>query len=407
MKFFSRPVDSHALACALMIAVGISVLISPPLMNLFEFLLVAVILSSVELRQRLWATWRSPMVKFILLFYAIIIVGTTYSIAPANVTFRMALGWHKLLLLPIALSLFGEADWKTRFLSTFISAVTLAAALSFALWLAGIALPVSPNEPGVFLRNHATQGMAFAMGAFGAVLLAREKVGARRVWLACAALLVANIAIVTPGRSGYMVLVVATVVAVLAYLFAARQRLGARQILGAGLVVAGVVGVLLLAPSRSHIEQGLNEVQQYDQTQELTSMGIRMIFWRNAIELIKERPLLGYGTGAFGEAYGRLVAGRGGLAETPAGDPHNQYMKITAENGVFALFAFLGFLVAALRQRCAAPWRVLGLGVLAAWCATSLFNSHFSTFNEGNLIYVWLGVMLAAPGRAEQETLSS
>jgi hypothetical protein len=29
------------------------------------------------------------------------------------------------------------------------------------------------------------------------------------------------------------------------------------------------------------------------------------------------------------------------------------------------------------------------------WCATSLANSHFSTFVEGRLLFFWLGAMLA------------
>jgi hypothetical protein len=37
----------------------------------------------------------------------------------------------------------------------------------------------------------------------------------------------------------------------------------------------------------------------------------------------------------------------------------------------------------------------LGLSVLAAWCVTSLFSSHFSTFAEGRFIWLWLGVCLA------------
>jgi len=259
---------------------------------------------------------------------------------------------------------------------------------------------VASHERGVFLRNHATQGMAFAVGAFSAFLLAVETAAGRLrgLYALCGLLLLANIALVTTGRSGYLVAMVCALTAVSGYIFFGQRRVATHEIIGAVLLVAGVVGVLVLAPtSRERMAQGVQEIQQYEQAKEETSMGIRMVFWKNAMEMIKDRPLLGYGTGAFGTAYDLKVAGRAGIAATPAGDPHNQYMKIMAENGVFALLAFLGFLVAAARQRCAAPWRLLGLCVLASWCATSLFNSHFSTFNEGNFIYAWLGIMLASP----------
>ncbi|MDP2881819.1 MAG: O-antigen ligase family protein [Azonexus sp.] len=380
--------------------VGISVLFSPPVMNLAALLLLAVILSSGELRQSLRATWRLPMVKFLLLFYAIMIVGTAYSIAPKEVAVRMAIGWSKLLLVPIGLSLFADTRWKSRFLKAFVGVLTVCAVVSFGLWLLEIDLPVASRERGVFLRNHATQGMAFAVGAFSAFVLAVES-GAgrlRRLYVLCALLLLANIALVTTGRSGYLVAMVCAVGAVSGYVFFGQRRLGTRGIVGAVLLVIGVAGILLLAPtSRERMLQGVQEVENYDQAKEVTSMGIRVIFWKNTIEMIQAQPLLGYGTGAFGTAYDRKVAGKTGVAATSAGDPHNQYMKIMAENGVVALLVFLGFLVAAARQRCAAPWRLLGLCVLASWCATSLFNSHFSTFNEGNFIYAWLGIMLAPP----------
>jgi O-antigen ligase len=405
MKLLGRSYDSRAVACVLVSVVAISVLFSPPVMNLALFLLLVVILRSAELRQSLWATWRQPMVKFLLLFYAIMIVGTLYSIAPTADAIRMALGWKKLLLLPIALSLFSDTRWKSRFLKVFIGVMTVSALVSFGLWFFEIDLAVASHERGVFLRNHATQGMAFAVGAFSAFILAVESGPGRlrRLYVLSALLLLGNVALVTTGRSGYLVAMVCAVVAVSGYVFFGQRRLGARKIVGAMFLVIGVAGILLLAPApRERILLGVQEVKNYDQANEVTSMGIRMTFWKNTIEMIQERPLLGYGTGAFRTAYDLQVAGKTGVAATSAGDPHNQYMKITAENGVVALLAFLGFLIAATRQRCAAPWRLLGLGVLASWCATSLFNSHFSTFNEGYFIYAWLGIMLAPPETARE-----
>ena len=43
------------------------------------------------------------------------------------------------------------------------------------------------------------------------------------------------------------------------------------------------------------------------------------------------------------------------------------------------------------------------LALLAAWCTTSLFNSHFQTFNEGHLIALLLGALLA-PASVQGET---
>ena len=40
-------------------------------------------------------------------------------------------------------------------------------------------------------------------------------------------------------------------------------------------------------------------------------------------------------------------------------------------------------------------YRQLAAAALIGWCSTSLFNSHFSTFVEGRLVFFWLGAMLA------------
>ena len=124
-------------------------------------------------------------------------------------------------------------------------------------------------------------------------------------------------------------------------------------------------------------------------------MGIRMVFWKNTIQMLKNRPLLGYGTGAFKTGYQQQVANQSGVEATVTADPHNQFMKIVGEHGILGLAIFIGFLISAYQQRASRPYQLLGLGVLSAWIATSMANSHFSTFAEGSFIYIWLGAMLA------------
>lgn len=387
-------------------ATAVSLLFSPPLANLAELLLVFVFLYSPELRQRLWATWRYPTVKFVLAFYVLILAGLAYSIAPWGTAWSMASGWRKLLLLPVALALFGATSRKEHFLKVLVDVIFVCGVLSCFLWIMGTGGWVAPDEPGVLVRNHATQGMMFAVGAFGAVLLALEQDDPRRRkrFLRMGAVLMVNIALITPGRSGYLVMLVCALVGVTFWVFRG-QSFNFRKLLLGCVLLSVVAGGLLIAPSsRDRIAKAISEVRHYDSMERETSMGLRVVFWRNAMELIRQRPLLGYGTGAFGDAYGRLVAGRTSFQGMSSADPHNQYMKIAAEHGLLGLFIVLGMLVSALRQSVGDPWRSLAVGVLLAWCATSMANSHFSTFAEGSFIYLWLGVMLATSGGRSHES---
>jgi O-antigen ligase len=394
---------AHDAACWLATAIALGLMFSPPLANLAELLLVAVMLSAPSLRQRLWHACRRPLVLATLAFGLMIGLGVSYSVAPPDEAWSMLGGWRKLLLLPLALALFEEARWKRRFLLALISVSTLSALASFALW--GMGLVLNENEAGVLLRNHSFQGCIFAVSAFACAVLALEQRQRRGLLLAAALLLVANIVLVTPGRSGYLVLVVCALALAGSARFLPVKSAGGRAAFVL-LAVAALLAALALAPtSRQRILQAVRETGQYDQAKELTSMGIRVIFWKNSLELIRARPLAGYGTGGFASAYAARVQGGTGIAGTLSGDPHNQYMKIAAEHGLIGLALFLALLLAALREPAPQPWRLLGAGVLLAWCATSMANSHFSTFSEGSFIYLWLGVMLAGRDATAAESV--
>jgi O-antigen ligase len=171
----------------------------------------------------------------------------------------------------------------------------------------------------------------------------------------------------------------------------------ARIAVAAG-VVASMVGILSTSGLvRQRVTVALAEMENAEQSTTLTSGGIRVIMWKNAWHIISEHPVLGVGTGGFKTAYAQRVQGGAGWQATLTGDPHSQYLKIWAEQGVLGLIAILAFLVLTLTSPGIAPWRELGVAVLLAVSASSLVNSHFSTFFEGRMFFFWLGALLSTP----------
>jgi hypothetical protein len=128
-------------------------------------------------------------------------------------------------------------------------------------------------------------------------------------------------------------------------------------------------------------------------------MGIRANLYENTLELIQERPWFGVGSGGFERAYGAHVQAKYTDWRTlSSGDPHNQYLFFLAEQGVLGLLAFLAFIVLTLADRGdGGRARIIAVGMLLAWCATSLLSSHFQTFAEGHLLAFFLAAMLARP----------
>src|SRR5512147_68906 len=237
------PVD---LARWLFAAAMVAVLFSPPLTSLCELALYVLMVGAADNRARLARALRQPLPAMAMLFWAVVAVAMLYSEAPSAEAWSQFTGWRKLLLVPIGVALFDEAAWKAR-LARVLVAVTAACALLSILGVA-FGVSVSPYGPGIIVRNHATQGMVFAVAAFAAVLLlaheSRPGSGQRRLLGAVAALLVANLLFVTPGRSGYAVFAVLTAALLLHFLGGAQAsaaRRGALAIAGV-LVIAAVIG---------------------------------------------------------------------------------------------------------------------------------------------------------------------
>src|SRR5262249_50775023 len=145
---------------------------------------------------------------------------------------------------------------------------------------------------------------------------------------------------------------------------------------------------------RARIALALDQIATVDQATEGTPLGQRVVMWRNALRMIEEHPILGVGTGSFHAGYHPIVRDVAGWRGNETDDPHNQYLKIWGEQGLFGISTFLFLIVAGLTTPAPAPYRQLAVAALLAWCTSSLANSHFSTFAEGRLIFFWLGAML-------------
>jgi O-antigen ligase len=318
--------------------------------------------------------------------------------------------WRTMLLIVLTAAAFGDRRWKERFCLAVIAAVAIGAVASFAARAAGVTREA--GSPGTVFLNHVTQSMALAVGILLAALLAaqRKRSPQSRALLAAAALVsLANLVLITAGRSGDVALGVAALSAVLMTLRGARRWYGVLVLL--------VLGVGLTAASPD-LQQRFAKVAQEAPTLDCSgpaesSTALRLLLWRTTGALIRVHPWLGYGVGGFMPAYAGEVRNQIGdqslqnWCARPAHDPHNQYLRVTVEAGVLGLLAFLGLIVGAARQPAAQPYRSCGLALLAAWSVTSLFNSHFQTFNEGHLIALLLGALLAPDVPDEAQAASA
>lgn len=380
------------------IVAACSVMVSPPVANAAMAMMLIGLLASGQAMARLQPACTQPLGVATLVLIAVIAVAMFWADVPWRERWVTFWTWRKLWMIPVALALFGPLQWKHRLVVAYVVVCGTAVLVSFGIVVITGRLPTGVEDlAGALLRNHSAQSMAFAVAAFLSLWLAAEPTLARRWrWTAgaFAVLFVLNMAFITPGRSGLLALAVMLVVLAAFNLRSWRNALAA-AVLAALLAVALTVSPL----ARDRIALAINEWQNSATLTLPTSIGIRAVLYENTLEIVREQPWLGSGTGGFGNAYAAHVKDKyNDWRVLKTVDPHNQYLFFIAEQGLLGLVAFLAFVAAGLLDRGdGTRARMVAVGLVLGWCATSLLSSHFKTFSEGHLVTLFLGAMLARP----------
>jgi len=382
--------DVTARVCLFFATVGCFT--SPPVTNIGAALGLVAFFLTASAWTRLRAAAVRPLGMGLLILLATTALAMLWGDAPWGKRFAEWWSWRPVLLLLVASTLFGADRAKDRFALALISVLALCAVASFLVLL--LPNPVFIDQPGVILRNHTTQGMAFVVGAVLAAMLVWGRPVAPRLRLAllCAiGLFVANLALVTTGRSSHLALLVAGASCAFS-LLAGRWRWWAAL----GVLLVGAAILASSSMVRDRFAAAFAEIGTASTVTIETPIGSRIVIWKITRDLIAQRPLLGYGMGGFAPAYARQIQEDREFAwHAEVKDPQNQYLRLMVDAGIPGVLAFAAFVAGVLRQRAPAPYRGAALALLAAWLCTSVFNSHFQTFAEGHLLALVLGVLLA------------
>ncbi len=305
----------------------------------------------------------------------------------------LASGWdmlgkyRKLLSIPILMWVLREGVWRQRALDAFLAAILVTLAASWLQFLQ--ILPAGPpgQEYTVF-KSSVTQGILMAFGGY--LLLWKGRFDPRRRWLwwTLALLAGANV-LINPGRTGYLLLILLTLV----FLY---QQWRWRGLAAGILLCAGVIASAWQLSPVFHlrIQQLETHLPAYADCRDTSSSVSRLQFYRRGLSLIAARPL-GYGTGAFARAY-REHANDDACPTTS--NPHNQYLLTAIQIGLPGLLLWLTLLGLQwrLRLRLETPQRQLATAFVLSMAFSSLLNSMLMDFTEGHW-FAFFSALLYAP----------
>jgi O-antigen ligase len=379
------------------IALGFSIPVSTALDSALTLLLLVAWLAAGRYRYKYDALRANPVALAAIALWLLYAVGVLWAGDTGGNAGAYLGKYSKLLLLPVVATLLTDPRDRERALIAFAAGLLLTLALSYALWL-GLLTPGRPftgdaANPTVF-KKHITQNVLIAFGVLLLSLFA-WRAGSRwvrLVWTGLALLAAVNVLFLGHGRTGYLVLA-ALVLAGAIHLY--RWRGAVAATLAIPLTAAALY---TLAPTfHERVAMAVGEAKDWDRERSAgTAVGLRLEYYHNTLALVRDRPLLGVGTGGFPGAYAERVRDTG---MDQARNPHNQYLLTAAELGVVGLAAFLFFLVQHGRASARLPApeeRLLARGLLALMAVGCLFNSLLLDHTEG-VFFVWLsGVLFAA-----------
>jgi O-antigen ligase len=380
----------------LAIAIGFSMSISTAADNILLGLLLLCWLASGNWRTKYETIRANPVALAALLLLAMVVAGFAWGQGPVADGWLYLKKYSDLLLVPILVTVFDRPDDRRRALLALSAGIVLTLTLSFALALGAKPswqfITAEPGNPTVFKR-HITQSLFVAVGAllFLRHAHAASSVPARWLWVAASVLAAVNVLFLVQGRTGYLALAGLTLLVLV-------ERLRWKGVVaGMGVVAVSFASAYALSSSfHNRVAQAVSEVAAWRAEVAADSpIGVRLEFYRNTAQIIREHPLLGVGTRGFVAAYDERIQG---TAMVRTRNPHNLYLLVTAQFGVIGLAALLFLLAQQWRHagRLTHPGHpLLARGLVLAFVLAGLFNSLIIDHAEG-LLFTWLSGLLFA-----------
>lgn len=333
--------------------------------------------------------WRQafhyPLIKPLLLMAAVSLIGTSYTIASWEEGRSALYQVYRLSFIPIFAYYLQDASFKLKkwVLVAFVLAMLITVCCALLKVYGGIPIGQRTYGNDVF-KNHIVVSyfMATALFLLCGGLISHQRYRMGMIFLIGICLF--HFLFLNTGRIGY-------VVASIYFMVFAWHRYQWKGFLTTGLLVSFIMlfAFQFSAVFAHRIIECYQEFCLYLQGTSISSIGARLDYATNALQLFSERPFFGFGTGSFPEAYSIQVGQLGQLGQL-TGDPHNQYLKMAVELGLMGLFClfYLFYKQWKMIQQLTGIELIFAKGLCLAFFIGCLFNSWLHNFTECHFYFL-------------------
>ncbi len=355
---------------------GVGIPVSLALENIAAGLLVLAALLTPALWRQLPAICRKPFVLACLVFYGLFVLGSLWSPEPLERIVWMLTKLRAYLCAPLIFAVFLLLPARRAFFWGQTLGILASLVLSFVM--AAIGKPFWQGVQGdwAVFHSHTFHNYYLTLLAFGSLVLlvsgdlkGRWKLAAWTVIV----LSTINVLFFVHGRTGQATFLI--LLALIPVLW--RWKIG---------IGVALLGFLVILPSlyfassslRAGVTKARVEISQFiENPRQGTSVGVRLNYYRTAMQLVAEKPFFGHGTGSVISEYRKLAQQDQSIVATS--NPHNDYLWLAVELGVAGVLALLGMMIALIVQarHSARPEKWMCIGFALSMAISTLANSFF------------------------------
>lgn len=332
----------------------------------------------------------SPVSLVSLLLLLLFVIGVFYTPVNYETAFDTLKKYRELIYIPAVIGIMkGNQKGIQTALDFFVAGCILLLLISFAM-----AFSFLPSERlGNSITYHITHSFFMAVLAFWSAHRAFDSKQYRYFWVIIFFGATVNLMYISPGRTGMLIFV-------LLLLLLVTQRFSWKKQLIGIVVLFFILATAYMASENvsMRLDTAWKEVHNYQKGKEKTSLGMRLDWYNNSLNLMKEKPIFGYGTGSFAAVQKKVVSSR---KTRRTDNPHSEYLFIGVQLGWVGLMTFiLLFIVQWLRSyNLSSENKWLVQGVILGMAAGCVMNSFLFDSHQGHFFAFLSGLFFSSVRR--------
>lgn len=353
---------------------GVAICTSTSILSISYTLIAIVVLFRAEFFKHFKTTISNSYVVSGLLFYLVFLLAVLWTKAPIHDTWKMLVRIIEYLLLPLFYMAFQTNSSAKLLLRGFLIGAILSAMLSILSFLfKHHILYGTTDNMWVVFHGHILHNafLAIASSFFLRDILDKEVTSKQKIFVIfCYLICFIDVIFIVNGRTGQLMLLAMSIFTII-------YQLRFKGIIFLFLLSVIIGPLLYFSPIvRKGIADYNSDTKKYEQGNSVTSVGLRYEFHEKSKELIKQSPIIGYGTGSFRSVYQTYTNFTGVRATT---NPHCDWLWIGVETGILGITIFSLFLLCTLLKirDLIASHRCIGLTLILGYLLSSLQNSFF------------------------------